>query len=113
MLLVGGYPGEGRPPTGTAEVYDPDRDAFVSVQSLSEARASHTATTLLPDGRVLIAGGRGSAGASLDSTEIFDPDEDSTEILDLRTDRVISGPRLHEGQYKLDGAVAVLPNGKS
>jgi len=39
--------------------------------SLIERRSDHSAT-LLPDGRVLIAGGQGSGG-TLDTTEIFDP----------------------------------------
>jgi len=40
--------------------------------SMSVARADHTAT-LLPDGRVLIAGGMVENGVFLDSMEIFDP----------------------------------------
>src|SRR5947207_15820808 len=39
---------------------------------LSEARADHTAT-LLPDGRVLIAGGMVENGVFLDSMELYDP----------------------------------------
>jgi hypothetical protein len=55
-------------------------ELWVPVGSLAEARQSHTAT-LLPDGRVLVAGGRqayvtndGSrADRTLDSVELFDP----------------------------------------
>jgi hypothetical protein len=47
--------------------------AFTAVGSLTTARYFHTAT-LLPDGRVLIAGGQNDASANpLSSTEIYDP----------------------------------------
>ena len=39
---------------------------------MGEARFEHTAT-LLPDGRVLVAGGRGPYGVGLSSAEIYDP----------------------------------------
>ena len=72
MLIVGGYPGEGRPATASAEVYDPDRDTFEPVADLGTARADHSAT-LLPDGRVVVVGGFGVDGAALATTEYFDP----------------------------------------
>jgi hypothetical protein len=37
---------------------------------------------------------------------------DSSELVDLDTGDVTPGPRLHEGEYKLDGAVAQLPDGR-
>jgi hypothetical protein len=72
VLLTGGYPGEGRPPTASAEVYDPRRNASEPVADLVTARADHTAT-LLPGGAVLLAGGFGRDGVALASTEVFDP----------------------------------------
>ncbi len=71
VLVVGGYGGEGEPPTASIELFDPGSDAFTTVGSLRVARADHTAS-LLPDGRVLIAGGRDTVGAALDSVEIID-----------------------------------------
>lgn len=71
VLVVGGYPGEGRPPTGSIELFDPRTDSFTTLGSLATARADHTAS-LLSDGQVLIAGGRGVHGA-LDSVEMIDP----------------------------------------
>jgi hypothetical protein len=59
--------------TEAAEIYDPATDAFVATGSLGTARGLHAAA-LLPDGRVLIAGGFGNAAAPGPlSTEIFDP----------------------------------------
>lgn len=55
----------------SAEIWDPSTDRFTPTGSMKFARADHTAT-LLPDGRVLIAGG--SNGLSLLATaEIYDP----------------------------------------
>jgi hypothetical protein len=57
----------------TAEVYDADNRAFLPAGSMNVARYWHTAT-LLPDGKVLIAGGYGLTGAALDRAEIYDPE---------------------------------------
>jgi hypothetical protein len=199
VLLVGGYPGEGRPPTASAEVYDPAADAFEPVGDLGTARADHSAT-LLPDGRVLLAGGADADGTALDTTEYFDPGtgaftpgpplrrpraahvavlagpdlvlvggtEDTaaiattevldvrgggwtagpdlstprvkmgavplgggkvfvvggatdtegrtklrtSELVDVRAGKVAAGPDLTEGEYKLEGAVATLADGR-
>ena len=56
----------------SAELYDPETGAFVSTDSMIDARYGHIAV-LLKDGRVLVAGGRGRSGASLRSVELFDP----------------------------------------
>jgi hypothetical protein len=53
-------------PVELTELYDPGTGLFVGGASMSAQRTMHTAT-LLPDGRVLIAGG-GSASA-----ELYDP----------------------------------------
>jgi hypothetical protein len=60
----------------TAEIYDPDpnseNEGFSKTGKMRTARVNHTAT-LLPDGRVLIAGGRDDSGP-LASAEIYDPE---------------------------------------
>jgi hypothetical protein len=60
--------------TGIGEVYDPETDQFTPEGSLTAARSFHTAT-LLPDGRVLIAGGLfgDDANPSPADAEIYDP----------------------------------------
>lgn len=76
VLIAGGLD-SGR----TAEIYDPGNDDFTEIidqslesieQVMVEARFDHTAT-LLPDGRVLIVGGRDPGNAPLASAEIYDP----------------------------------------
>jgi hypothetical protein len=197
VLVTGGYPGEGEPPTALAEVYDPGATRFEPVAAMTVARADHTAS-LLSDGRVLVAGGFDASGRAVTTSEIFDPETGtfaqgpdlsepraaqvavtvrdavvlvggtarsngldstdvyrqaswspgpqlltgrvklgaaplpdgrilvvggatdteghkrlaSTELVQLEPPSVNAGPRLVQGEYKLDGAIALLPDGR-
>ena len=55
----------------SVEIYDPAGDTWSPLPPLRHARADHTAT-LLPDGRVFVAGGRSSRDTYLDSAEILE-----------------------------------------
>jgi hypothetical protein len=58
----------------------------------------------LPDDRVLVVGG---------ATETEGRERlATTEILDLRQGTLEPGPELTQGEYKLDGAIAALPDGR-
>ncbi|HLG99220.1 MAG TPA: hypothetical protein VKX49_23115 [Bryobacteraceae bacterium] len=82
VLVVGGFSSRadfsGSAPINNsgAEIYDPTAAKFTSVGPMATNRQGHTAS-LLPDGRVLIAGGTGPGNINtlptLDSAEIFDP----------------------------------------
>jgi hypothetical protein len=54
----------------SVELYDPASDTWSALPPLQQARAEHTAT-LLPDGRVFVAGGWATHHTVLDSTEIL------------------------------------------
>jgi N-acetylneuraminic acid mutarotase len=73
VLVAGGADGHsiGSSMLASAEIYDPATDEWSSAGSMAAARDRHTAT-LLPNGKVLVAGGAGSAGP-LASAEIYDP----------------------------------------
>jgi hypothetical protein len=83
VLIAGGYtdawnplsyPLDGHAVTASAEIYDPSTGAFTSTGGMITPRARHTATLLL-DGRVLIAAGRGTGRSedNLATAELYDP----------------------------------------
>jgi hypothetical protein len=82
VLVTGGYAIHGGWPVwDSAELYDPLTGTFALTGRLTTPRGGHTAT-LLPDGRVLIAGGfafqdAGSPGNLLASAELYDPSTDT------------------------------------
>jgi Galactose oxidase, central domain len=80
VLITGGFTGgyvgaPGSSVWASAELYDPSTGTFTATGNMTTPRHSHTAT-LLPDGKVLIAGG-GPVSAdfrlSLIQAELYDP----------------------------------------
>src|SRR6266542_4490469 len=79
VLVTGGYPAQGNS-LDSAELYDPDaidsvtgiRGTWSDTGPLTTTRAGHTAT-LLPSGKVLVAGGYSYPGI-LASAELYDPE---------------------------------------
>jgi N-acetylneuraminic acid mutarotase len=60
-------------PGTRAELYDPATGTWATTGSLVHARGGHTAT-LLPNGKVLVAGGQdGATAVTLSSAELYDP----------------------------------------
>jgi len=78
-VLVAGGGGSGTlmgpAPLASAELYDPGSGTWTAIAHMNEVRSGHTAT-LLPDGRVLVAGGS-SGPASLASAELYDPSSET------------------------------------
>jgi hypothetical protein len=104
VLITGGAypanPAEGPQPRATAEIYDPVAGRFQQTASMQFSRYGHTAT-MLPDGRVLIAGGTGNMGnAGTATAEIFDPTSGSFT------------PTGSMGFARFNHAAAALPDGR-
>jgi Galactose oxidase, central domain len=98
-VLIGGTI-SGRALT-TTEVFD--GASWVTGPNLVVARVKHAAVAL-PDQRILVIGG----ASSVEGRRRFA----STELINLQTNHVSAGPSLSQGEYKLDGAVVELPDGR-
>jgi hypothetical protein len=76
VLMAGGYTVRSdASASASAELYDPATHTWTSTGDMTGVRTLHTAT-LLPDGRVLVAGGatyNGGNGAPIETAEIYDP----------------------------------------
>jgi hypothetical protein len=73
VLVAGGVNGPGdQTATAIAELYDPASGTWTATGSLVTARYVHSAT-LLPNGKVLVAGGFNDSSGYLASAELYDP----------------------------------------
>lgn len=102
VLVAGGYYDDtlhGTAYLDGTEIYDPDTGTWrVITNPLNIGRSYHTAT-LLPDGKVLAAGGCSSTG-SLASAELFDPTSETWTATNS-----LNSPRFSH-------TATLLPNGK-
>ena len=91
-------------PALTAEVFDPATGSFSPAGAMSGGRTAHTAT-VLPDGRVLIAGGisEGDGSGRLTSAELYDPITDRF----TPTGSLVTGRYEHAAVALADGSVLV------
>ena len=94
-----------RPTTTSAELWDPATSSFGPTGSLALARSGHDAF-LLPDGRVLVIGGRPDDG--IDTAEVWDPATGAfTEVtLPEETGQVLTATLLADGRVFLVGPTA-------
>ncbi|WP_437759300.1 kelch repeat-containing protein [Sorangium sp. So ce1389] len=88
----------------SVEVFDPasrQGSGWSTGDRMNSARADHTAT-LLPDGRLLVAGGYGPEG-SLDSAELFDPASGGWSLLSS----MVTARTAHTATLLPDGRVLI------
>jgi len=86
-------------PLNTAELYDPATGVFTATGSMATSRDLATAT-VLPNGKVLVVGGRDATGTTLATAELYDP----TTGQFTQTGSMASPRQEH--------AATLLPNGK-
>ena len=72
VLIAGGLGREGT--LASAEIFDPETEKFIPLESGLRVRRQQHAAALLADGRVALIGGWGGEGRTLDSAEVFEPE---------------------------------------
>jgi outer membrane protein assembly factor BamB len=105
VLVAGGYSRailDQRRPIAP-ELYDPGTGTWTSTGSMVQSRYDHTAT-LLPDGKVLVAGGARFPDEALDSAELYDPASGTWTITGkMVTPRRGSAMLLRDGKVLVEG----------
>lgn len=92
-------------PLRQAHIYRPASNTWITTSPMPTARALHSAT-LLPDGRVMVAGGQGVGGIYLDSVEVYDPATATWAAAPGRLDSARAqhtATLLHSGQVLIAG----------
>jgi hypothetical protein len=108
------------PALASAELYDPATDTWSAAPPMAGARGTHTATPL-PDGRVLVAGGKSahtSSGlcniASTPGAEVYDPQANAWTVAPNmstpRADHTVT--RLPDGSVLVAGGWTIVGVGR-
>ncbi|MDC8450938.1 MAG: hypothetical protein LV473_21650 [Nitrospira sp.] len=127
VLLAGGYNmGFNDLPVAhnTAELYDPATQTFTAISAkMTSSRSDSPAAALLPNGKVLIAGGQRSShgGVILNNAELYDPTTQTFEALTSTMTSIRAGHTatlLSTGKVLLTGGYdflssATLPTGNT
>ncbi|HEV2388800.1 MAG TPA: kelch repeat-containing protein [Candidatus Acidoferrales bacterium] len=112
VLVAGGFD-EGHPdeplPLNSAELYDPATGSFAPAGTMATARAVHTAT-LLPNGKVLIAGGGTTEDSCGGGFPYFGPGIAESELYDPATNSFSATAAMSTARF--GHTATLLPTGK-
>jgi Zn-dependent metalloprotease len=106
VLIAGGLDNANSlDPVASAVLYDPATGTFAATGSMAVPRFRHTAT-LLPNGKVLVAGGvtAGPGGVCINSAELFDPAANNGVGAFAQAGAL--------NQFRADYTATLLPSGK-
>jgi hypothetical protein len=113
VLIAGGLT-EGGSPVASAELFDPSTDTFTTLtgagQQMTSARREAVAAPL-PNGEVLIAGGRNSSGQYLTSAELFDPSTGAFAALDPSHTHMVQSRSMPSAGLLSSGQVLITSGG--
>lgn len=118
VLIAGGYNfgnSNSLPTLSSAEIYDPTSGTFSATGSLVTSRTGHSAT-LLPSGKVLVAGGASTTDGymyfTLASAELYDPAARTFSATgSLNTARTAPATLLNNGQVLVTGGSSLGAGG--
>ncbi|TLY53964.1 MAG: hypothetical protein E6K51_11810 [Gammaproteobacteria bacterium] len=107
VLVTGGGVNPTGGPQQTAELYDPASGTFtLTNSSMAVGRQFHTAT-LLPSGKVLVAGGLTTIGSVATATaDLYDPTTDA-----FRATGAMASTRMHHTATLLGNGVVLIVGG--
>ena len=103
-LIVGGYSYPADRCVATADEFDPQTRRFVPCRGRLNVPRNFAQASLLPDGRVLIAGGYNTVLGSLNTAEVFDP---QTQTFMLLPGRLETPRELFTATTLTDGRVLI------
>ncbi len=108
VLIAGGFREEGTSEIAiaSAEIFDPAANTFTPTSDMKEPRNGHTAT-LLPNGKVLLAGGWNQQGRTA-TVELFDPKTGTFEYTGS-----LMGPRQGLTATLLENGQVLIAGGDS
>lgn len=103
-LIVGGYSFSADRCVASADEFDPETRRFLPCRGRLSIPRNFAQASLLPDGKVLIAGGYNTVLGSLDTAEVFDP---AAQTFTLLPGRLETPRELFTATTLSDGRVLV------